>query len=109
VYLRRNNICRPNTINNYFKTPGVFCVRYSLAVAWLRLLVAEGPPRRAELHSRPVNVGSVVGKVAVGHDFIQILRFYPISVIPPMLHTRIIQQLTVRNISNDNVLQNTWL
>ena len=79
------------------------------AVACVRLIVAEGPPRRAEFHSRPVNVGSVVGKVAVGHDFIQILRFCPVSVITPMLHTRIIQQLTVCNISNDNVLQNTWL
>lgn len=60
-----------------------------------QLLVAEGPLRRAEFHSRPVSVGSVVGKVATGHSFIQILRFCPINIIPPMLHTALIQQLTV--------------
>ena len=109
AYLRRNNMWRPNTINNSFKTPGVFCIRDSLAVTWLRLSVAEGPTRWAKFHSRPVNVGSVVGKVATEHGFIQILQFCPINVIPPMLHTRVIQQLTVCNISNDNVLQNTWL
>jgi len=96
VYLKRNNVWRPSTINNSFKTPGVFFVyAINIAVTWLRLLVAEGPPRRAEFHSRPVNVGSVVGKVATGHDFIQILRFCPINVIPAKLHTRIIQQMTV--------------
>jgi hypothetical protein len=109
VYLRSNNIWRPNSINNSFKTPRVICIRDNLAEAWLRLLVAEGPPRRAELHSRPVSVGSVVGKVAIGHDFIQILRFCPVSVIPPMLHTRISPKLTVCNFNNDSFLQNTRL
>jgi hypothetical protein len=98
---------RPNIINNSFKTPGDFCIRDNLAVAWLRLLVAEGPPRRAELHYRPVNVGFVVDKVAIGHACIQILLFFPINVIPPLLHTCISQQLTVGNISNVNVLKNT--
>jgi hypothetical protein len=31
-------------------------------------------------------VGFVVDKVALGHAFLRVLRFYPANIIPPLLH-----------------------
>ena len=33
-----------------------------------------------------VHVGFVVDKVALGQVFPRVLRFYPVNLIPPMLH-----------------------
>jgi len=39
----------------------------------------------------PANVRSVVvGAAALGHTFLRVLRFYPIGIIPLILHTNII-------------------
>jgi hypothetical protein len=52
----------------------------------LRRLVAGLPPRRTEFDSESVHVGFVVDKVALGQVFPRVLRFFPVSFIPPVLH-----------------------
>ena len=58
-----------------------------LALTWLRQSVAGFSPRRCDFSSRPVNVGFVVDKVAVGMVFLPVLQISPFSVIPQMLYT----------------------
>jgi hypothetical protein len=38
---------------------------------------------------RSVHVGFVVDKVALGQVFLWVLRFFPVNIIPPWLHTHI--------------------
>jgi hypothetical protein len=52
------------------------------AEPWFRRLVADLSPRRPKFAPGSVHVGFVVGKVALGHDFI---RFYPVNIIPRCL------------------------
>lgn len=48
-----------------------------------------GPsPQRQDFDPRPVRVGSAMGKVALGQILLRILRFYSVSIIPTVLHTR---------------------
>jgi hypothetical protein len=55
--------------------------------SWLRALVAGLSPRRPGFDLGPVHVGFVVDKVALGQVFPpQVLRFSPVSFIPPVLH-----------------------
>jgi hypothetical protein len=56
------------------------------AVPWLRRLVACLSPRRSGFDSGSVHVGFVVDKVALGQVFLQVLRFFPVNFIPPVLH-----------------------
>jgi hypothetical protein len=56
------------------------------AVRQLRWLVADLSPRRPGLAPRPVYVGFVVGKVALGRGFLRVLRFAPDNIIPPLIH-----------------------
>jgi hypothetical protein len=51
-----------------------------------RLLPADFSPPRPGFASRLFHVGSVVGKVALGQVFLRVLRFSPVSIIPPLLH-----------------------
>jgi hypothetical protein len=52
-------------------------------VPWLRRLVAGLSLLRPWFAPESVRVGFVVGKVALGHDFLLVLRFFPVSIIPP--------------------------
>jgi hypothetical protein len=56
------------------------------AVSWLRRLAAGLPPRRPGFDPGSVHVGFVVDKVALGQVFPRVLRFSPVSFIPPVLH-----------------------
>ena len=57
------------------------------AVLWFRLLLAGLSPWRLGFIPRPVHVGFVVDKVALGQVSLRVCRFFPVSIIPPMLHT----------------------
>jgi hypothetical protein len=57
-----------------------------MAVPWLRRLVAGLSPRRPGFDPGSVHVGFVVDKVALGHVFLGVLRFSPVSFVPPLLH-----------------------
>jgi hypothetical protein len=76
----------------------VFSLRYKLylyvkfklifffrAVPWLRQLFSD----LLGFDPRPVHVRSVVDKVTLGQVFLQVLRFHPVSIIQPMLHTHL--------------------
>jgi hypothetical protein len=56
-----------------------------LAVPWIRWLVAGLSPRRPGFAPRSINVGFVVDKVALRQVFLRVLRFCPVSIIPPSL------------------------
>ena len=45
-----------------------------------RPLTAKAPE-----HPSPIRVEFVVDKVALGQVFLRVLRFFPVSIIPPML------------------------
>ena len=54
------------------------------AVLWLRQLVAGLLPQRTGFDPGSVHVGFVVDKVTLG-----VLRFSPVSFIPPVLHYKV--------------------
>jgi hypothetical protein len=56
------------------------------AVPWLRRLVAGLSPRRPGFDPGSVYVGFVVDQLALGQVFPRVLRFFPVSFIPPVLH-----------------------
>jgi hypothetical protein len=47
---------------------------------------ASLPPRRPGFDPGSVHVGFVVDKVALGQVFLRVLRFFPVSFIPSVLH-----------------------
>jgi hypothetical protein len=51
--------------------------------------------RRPGFYARSVLVRFVVDKVALGQVFLQILRFSPVSIIPPILHTHLHLHLAI--------------
>jgi hypothetical protein len=55
------------------------------AIPCLKRLVAGFTPRRADSTPESVHVGFVVGKVALGHAFLRVLRFSPVNILPPWL------------------------
>jgi hypothetical protein len=55
-------------------------------VLWLRRLAAGLPPRRPGFDPELVHVEFVVDEVALGQVFLRVLRFSPVSFIPPVLH-----------------------
>jgi hypothetical protein len=61
---------------------------YKSYVPWIKQLVADLSPRKLGLDSWSVHVIFVADKVALGQVFLQVLRFSPLSIIPPMFHTR---------------------
>ena len=64
--------------------------RFSMVktVSRFRWIAAGWPliPRRSWFNTCPVNVELLVGKVALGLVFLQVLWFSFVSIIPPMLH-----------------------
>jgi len=63
----------------------VSTVQANEALPWLRWLVAFLSPRRYWFDPRSVSFGSVVDKVALGQVSVLVLRFFPVSVIAPIL------------------------
>jgi hypothetical protein len=61
-------------------------MKFLWTVPWLRRLVAGIRPRRPGFDPGSVHVGFVVDKVALGQVFLRVLRFLPVSFIPPVLH-----------------------
>jgi hypothetical protein len=43
-------------------------------------------PQRPEFVPESIHVGFVVDKVALGQVFLRVLRFSPVTIIPPLLH-----------------------
>jgi len=89
-----------NSINQFFRreTGCVYCkvgtaLLYLVSmvcgehVEWLGWLVANLSRQRRGFDARPVRVGFVVDRVAVGQFSLGLLQFSPVSIIPPMLHT----------------------
>jgi len=56
-------------------------------------LVVGVPTRRPGFNSRPVLVGLILGEVAMGQGFLRVLRFFAVSVIPPMLNSKVVHSL----------------
>jgi hypothetical protein len=64
--------------------------------------ISYGPsPRRPDFDPRPVHMRLVVDNVALERYFLQVFRFSPVSIIPPMLHTNL--HLHVAPIGRTNV------
>ena len=61
----------------------------SVAVPCLRLLVAGLSPRSPGFDPRSDHVGFMMDEVALPQPFLSVLRFSPVSIIPPMLHTHL--------------------
>jgi hypothetical protein len=59
------------------------------ALSWLKLLVTGLSPRRPGFALRPDHVGFVVDKVAMGQVSLRVLRFSPVHISPPLLHTHL--------------------
>ena len=89
-----------NGINQFFRreTDCVYCkvgtallyrvwMVYGEHVAWLGWVVANLSLQRRGFNPRPVHVGFVVDRVAVGQFSLGLLLFSPVSIIPPLLHT----------------------
>jgi hypothetical protein len=58
-------------------------IGYSWTVAWLRRVVTALSLQRPKLAPGSIHVGFVVDKVALGQVFLQVLRFSPVTIIPP--------------------------
>ena len=54
----------------------------------IRRLVAGQSPQGTEIDVWSIYVESVAGQLALGVEFIRILRFLPDILTPPMLHTK---------------------
>jgi hypothetical protein len=55
-------------------------------VPWLRRLVAVLSPQRPDFDSLSVHVGFVMFIMVLGRGFPSVLRYFPVSFIPPVLH-----------------------
>ena len=71
---------------------------------WLRRLVAGLSPRKPGLDPGLVHVRFVVDKVTLGHVFLRLLRFSPVSIIPPLLRTHLHIQFAVIRRTNGRIL-----
>jgi hypothetical protein len=63
----------------------VNCKLPTQAVPWLRSLIAGLSERRPRFAPGSIHVGFVVDKVALGQVSLRVLRFSPVSIIPPSL------------------------
>jgi hypothetical protein len=59
---------------------------WSLAVPWLRWLVAGLSPWRPRFTPGLIHVGFVVDKVALWQGFLRVLLYSPANIIPPLVH-----------------------
>ena len=57
------------------------------AMPWLRRLITGHSPRRPGFDNRTVHVTFVVDEVPRWQNFLPVLQFSPVSIIPPLLHT----------------------
>ena len=71
-----------------------------LTVPSLRRLVTGFSSRRPVFDPRPVDVRFVVDKMTLGQVFLQVLRFSPFSIIPPILHTHLHPHLALTRKTN---------
>jgi len=66
-----------------------------MVVPWLWRLIASLSPQVPEFDPRPVRVTFMVGRGALGQVFLRLIRFFPVSVIPPVHHTHIFHHYTI--------------
>ena len=66
---------------------------------WLSLWL-----RRTGLDPGSVLVRSVMDKVALGQGFFRVLRFYPVNIIPPILHTHLHLHVALTRRTNGRIL-----
>ena len=66
---------------------------------------------RRRFHCRPIHTGFGADKVAPGQVLIQVLRFFPVNIIPPVLHTHssFIYHRCQINLVTDSVVNKTLL
>jgi len=69
-----------------------------LAVSWAQALGTGFPSRKPRFNSSNANVGNIVYKVAPGKVFLRVLRFSPVSITPPMLHSHLHPSPTLHNL-----------
>jgi hypothetical protein len=56
-------------------------------VTWLRRKLAVPLPGLLGFNSRPVHMRIAMGKVALVQLIVSVLQVFPVSAIPPVLHT----------------------
>jgi hypothetical protein len=80
--------CKPvaHYMTLWKSTQNLILKKYTKAVLWLRRLVAGLLQRKPGFDPGSVIVGFVVDKVALGQVYPGVLRFFPVSFIPPVLH-----------------------
>jgi len=54
---------------------------------WLRRFAVGVSPRRTRLNSGVILLGLVEGEVALGQDFIRVLRIFLVTLVLPILHS----------------------
>jgi hypothetical protein len=86
LYLRRSMFTARYKLNLQIQFRLTFALEN---VPWLRWLVANLLKRNPQLNPRSFHVRFVVDRVAMGQDFLRLLRFPPVSIIPSMIHTHL--------------------
>jgi hypothetical protein len=61
----------------------------------IRPLVADLSPWISVFDTRPVHVGFMVDKMAVGQVSFRALRFFLVNIIPPLLHSHFYFHITL--------------
>jgi hypothetical protein len=82
------SVCRPLVVRVIFGTVlslTIFAAQFrcNVAIPWVKWLFAGLSPRRPGFVSRSVHLGFVVDEMALEQVFLQVLRFYPVNIIPP--------------------------
>jgi hypothetical protein len=77
-----------------------FCAFFGLIsffndCAMAKAVISGLSPRAAEFDTRIVNVVFVVDRVALGQVFLPVLRFFPVTIISPFLHTHLYLHVAV--------------
>jgi hypothetical protein len=68
-----------------------------MAVPWLKRLVAGLSSRRPAFVPGSVHVAFAVAEMALGQVYLRVIRFFPVNIIPPLLHTHLSQPHEVYN------------
>ena len=69
------------------------CSLKAKVVPWLRLSVNGLASRRPGFDPRSIPVGFVLDQVALRQVSVRVLRFYPVGIIAPLLHARLLPTL----------------
>jgi hypothetical protein len=88
-------------------------MNFCLFVPRLRRLLAGLSPQRLGFDHGLVVVRSVVDKLALGQVFLPVIRIFPVSIIPPTLHTyfhllAILFRRSLENFKYINVFPDIW-